>query len=172
MQDTISVTTQDDVADILSAGNSAAWSLNVKQWSSRLTNLVCLRKTGTRDRAAFLICRDLSFSVDEEATRVADRLKYAIEFRRYALIELPVALSSSQNPVRITTLSDLFGADHLNELPSEDSFQHVGPKELPFSYSRRAPRAPRPGIDISQAKRLLSQHYDVPEPAIQIIITF
>lgn len=172
MQDTIAVTTQDDVSDILAAGNSAAWSLNVKQWSGRLTNLVCLKKSGAQDRAAFLVCRDLSFSVDEEATRAADRPKYAIEFRRYALIDLPVLLSPSQNPVRITTLSDLFGAQFLSALPSEDSFQHVGPKELQFSYSRRVPRPPRPGIDISQAKRLLSQHYEVPEEAIQITISF
>lgn len=170
MIDTIAVTTEDPATEILAARNSAAWSINVRRWTGQLRYLLCIRKSGG-ERRAFLICKNLRFVQDIDATNRSKgkRRKYAIEFDEFAVVDTPAKWKKSQNPVQFGELSDLLPK---GTIPSE--FQKAPPKKpnAPrFSYSRKQPdNAGITGMSVAEAKRALAARFGVPEEAITITI--
>jgi hypothetical protein len=168
MTDTLCVTTRDPLEDILAANNSAAWFLQPRR-ARQAKYLVCAAMDRDRpdiDRKPFLVAEISDVVLDPAASK--HRPRYAISFERYALVDAEKAkrLTGSQNPVRWRNLSDLISVS-ANQL----RWQHVSPKTLPYSYSRREPREPSGiGLSIDEAKTGLAARFGVSEDAIEIII--
>lgn len=168
MKDTILVTTQDPLEDILAAHNSAAWSINLEKRANALKWLVCARKGDAGERRAFVICEITGFAVDHDASAASSRTKYAVQFEKFAPIDCRVEWNRGQNPVRLGQLKDVLKDC---QIPDLEDLIPAPPKSLAYSYSKREPRtAAGRGLTIAEAKRGLAVTYGVAEDAIRIVI--
>lgn len=162
--DAVAVTTEDPLDDIIRANGSAAWRFDEKKWDKRLSYLVCLAKKGSQRQAFMVGCLSgITLRNDESDTHK----RYVFHIDSYALLgEDAKIIDGSQFPVRYGSVRELTGLD-----PNDLDFERMPPKTLPYSYSNRAPAAPRPkGISIAEAKRRLSVELGVREEQIDIIV--
>lgn len=168
MAETLCVTTKDPPEDIVAANNSAAWFLNASR-ASAAEYLVCVALVPDRpdvNRKPFLVAEISDVVHDPGASK--ERRRYAILFRRYALLnpELQRALTGSQNPVRWGKLQDFIGQE-----AAALNWREAPPPTLDYSYSRREPRdLARWGLTVEEAKKGLAVKFGVPEEAITINI--
>lgn len=99
-----------------------------------------------------------------------NRWRYLVQMSKYALVSVPDFWTQGRNPTRYTNTKDLrergIDVDQLEWLPMPQS--DFVPETSKLGAERSQARG---ALTIAEAKRGLSLKFDVPEKAIQIIIS-
>jgi hypothetical protein len=165
MSNAIAVLTNETTPQLLEQGYSGNWSFNKPRAENR-QYLVCVR---ARNRGDSELNKRVFFVAKLKSVTDAPKgFRYRLNFDEYAEIDDVLLNRPWRNPVSYTSLEEL-GIDS-EKLKFKRRRVRLGAAAVERLAQDDTPALLSKGLDISEAKKALAQHYNVPVESIEIII--